>query len=197
MTGWGRNYLLLTMIACYLIPILIVFFQYNENTSSVSRLICDDSCKYYILFFMGLMGAATIGYEMDRGDPISMASIAVILAGIYGLVSINESNPIHYVFAGGVFLAILCFMFRHARDGVLQASFILQVVLGGTLLLSIHENIFFMEVAFILNFAACYLYLHFYEEGKENSAGSNVAHVAYDAHTVVHTINPDATTEMR
>jgi len=192
-----RNYLLFIMIACYLVPILIVFFQYNENTSSVSRLICDDSCKYYILFFMGLMGVATIGYEIDRGDPISMGSIAVILAGIYGLVSIDESNPIHYVFAGGVFLAILSFMCRHAHDGVLWASFVLQSMLGGVLLFSIHENIFFMEVAYIANFAACYLYLHFYEEGKENRAGSNVAHVAYDAQTVVQAISADATAEIR
>ena len=50
-----KNALLLFMIICYLLPIYYVYDNYNLNTS-VSNIICDDNCKYYILCCMFLMG---------------------------------------------------------------------------------------------------------------------------------------------
>lgn len=62
----NKNALLSFMIGCYLLPILMVCYQYQSNPS-VSNIICDETCKDSILFFMGLMGGEhyyTNGNEM-------------------------------------------------------------------------------------------------------------------------------------
>ena len=174
----------------YLIPILFVVWNYNSNLS-VSNVICNDDYKHYILFFMGLMGLVTLMYEMERNDTYSIYSIGTILLGIYGLICYNESNYIHYVFASIVFIGILFFMFKHQHDNVLCFLFITECAIGTHILFFIDDNIFFMEVAYIFNFAVHYLYLHFYE----NNVLSNVAQVAYDDHTVVNAIMEDARVE--
>ena len=50
----NKNALLSFIILCYLLPIMFVYYNYNSN-NSVSNIICDNKCKYYILVFMFLM----------------------------------------------------------------------------------------------------------------------------------------------
>ncbi len=151
------------MIGCYVFPILMVIYQYQSN-SSVSNIICDEACKNSILFFMGLMGVGTLLYEWERNDTYSQLFIFILLVGLYGLISINESNSLHYVFAFFVFTAILCFMIRHCYlttcDTVLSASLFVQILVLLFILSNMNESIFYPEVIYILNFAFYYLYLH-------------------------------------
>ena len=60
----NKNLLLSFMLFSYLLPILFVFYNYNSN-HSVSNIICNNNCKNYILFFMFLMGSATLLYEYE------------------------------------------------------------------------------------------------------------------------------------
>ena len=152
------------MIICYLLPILFVYYSYNSN-NSVSNIICNSNCKNYILFFMFLMGIGTLLYELERNDTYSQIIISVLLIGIYGLICINETNRIHYIFAFLVFIAILFFMIRHCYlsycNTILLSSVILEIFVLLFIIININENIFYGEILYILNFAFYYLYLHF------------------------------------
>jgi len=155
------------MIICYLLPILFVYYSYNSN-NSVSNIICNNSCKNYILFFMFLMGVGTLLYELERNDTYSQIIICVLLIGIYGLICINETNILHYVFAFLVFIAILFFMIRHCYltycNTILLSSLCLQILTLFFIIININENIFYGEIIYILNFAFYYLYLHFIQQ---------------------------------
>jgi hypothetical protein len=159
-----KNELLLFMIICYLFPIYHVYSNYNSNTS-VSNIICDNDCKDNILFYMCLMGVGTLLYEIERNDNYSIFLICILLIGIYGLVYINETNTIHYVFAFSVFIAILGFMVRHCYltdcNIILSSSLFLEMILFLCIIVNVSDNIFYSEIFFILNFAFYYLYLHF------------------------------------
>lgn len=159
----NKNTLLAFMILCYLLPIIFVYSNYNSN-NSVSNIICDNNCKYYILFFMFLMGIGTLLYELERNDKYSQIIIYVLLIGIYGLIYVNEMHIIHYYFASLVFIAILLFMIRHCYltncNVVLITSLFLEIITLFYILININ-NIFFGEIIYILNFAFYYLYLHF------------------------------------
>jgi len=159
----NKNTLLAFMILCYLLPIIFVYYNYNSN-NSVSNIICDNNCKYYILFFMFLMGIGTLLYELERNDKYSQIIIYVLLIGIYGLIYVNEMHIIHYYFASLVFIAILLFMIRHCYltncNVVLITSLFLEIITLFYILININ-NIFFGEIIYILNFAFYYLYLHF------------------------------------
>ena len=154
------------MITCYLVPICYVYFTYNSNTS-VSNIICNDDCKHYILFFMLLMGIGTLLYEFERNDTYSKIAIGILLIGIYGLIYVNETNTMHYIFASLAFMAILFFMIRHCYvigcNSILLSSLILEILVLFIILSNINENIFYGEIVYILNFAFYYLYLHFIE----------------------------------
>jgi hypothetical protein len=160
----NKNILLLFMIICYLLPIMFVFYNYTSN-KSVSNIICDNKCKYYILFFMFLMGLATLLYELERNDKYSQIIIFILLIGIYGLIYVNETNIIHYYFAFVVFIAILYFMIRHCYftncNIILILSLCLQIITLFLIIKNINDNIFYLEIIYILNFAFYYLYLHF------------------------------------
>ena len=159
----NKNTLLAFMILCYLLPIIFVYYNYNSN-NSVSNIICDNNYKYYILFFMFLMGIGTLLYELERNDKYSQIIIYVLLIGIYGLIYVNEMHIIHYYFASLVFIAILLFMIRHCYltncNVVLITSLFLEIITLFYILIDIN-NIFFGEIIYILNFAFYYLYLHF------------------------------------
>jgi len=161
-----KNALLLFMIVCYLLPIYYVYDNYNLNTS-VSNIICDDNCKYYILCCMFLMGIGTMLYEFERNDIYSINLIGILLIGIYGLISVNETNMIHYIFAFLVFGSILLFMIRHCWliecNNILLSSFVLEIITLLFIIININEDIFYGEIIYILNFAFYYLYLHFIE----------------------------------
>ena len=160
----NKHLLLLFMIICYLLPIFIVCYNYNSN-NSVSNIICNNNCKNYILFFMFLMGIATIIYELERKDIYSQILIYILLIGIYRLIFINETFKIHYFFAFLVFISILFFMIRHCYlkkyDIVLLSSLLLEIVILFFIIININKNIFNDEIIYILNFAFYYLYLHF------------------------------------
>jgi hypothetical protein len=162
----NKNVLLSFMIFCYILPILFVYFNYDSN-NSVSNIICNDNCKNYILFFMFLMGIATLLYELERGDVYSQIIIFVLLIGIYFLIYVNETYTIHYFFAFLVFSTILFFMIRHCYlkdcDIILLSSLILEILILFYIIMNINENIFYSEIVYILNFAFYYLYLHFIE----------------------------------
>jgi hypothetical protein len=93
----NKNILLLFMIFCYLLPIYYVYYYYNYN-NSISNIICNNNYKYNILFFMLLMGIGSLLYELERNDNYSIILICLIFIGIYGLVCINETNIIHYMY---------------------------------------------------------------------------------------------------
>jgi hypothetical protein len=160
----NKNILLSFMILCYLLPIMFVCYNYTSN-NSVSNIICDNNCKHYILFFMFLMGIGTLLYELERNDKYSQIIICVLLIGIYGLIYVNETHLIHYYFAVVVFVAILFFMIRQCYltncNVILTSSLCLGIITLFFILTNIHDNIFYSEVIYILNFAFYYLYLHF------------------------------------
>lgn len=162
----NKNVLLMFMLVCYLIPILIVYYNYTSN-NSVSNIICNNNCKHYILFFMFLMGIGTIMYELERNDIYCQIIILILLIGIYGLIYINETNTIHYYFAFAVFISILFFMIRQCYlrdcDILLLSSLFLEILTLIYIIININENIFYGEIIYILNFAFFYLYLHFIE----------------------------------
>jgi len=159
-----KDYILLFMLLCYLIVIILVYNFYN-NSCSISNIICNDECKNIILLFLLLMGIGAILYEIERDDKISLILIILLLIGIYGLISINEKNKIHYIFAFFVFIIILLFMIRHFykkdRDFIVSFSLLLEILILINIILNIEGNIFLSEIIYILNFAIFYLYLHF------------------------------------
>jgi len=160
----NKNLLLFFMIFCYLLPIYYVYNNYNYN-NSVSNIICNNNCKHIILFFMCLMGIATLLYELERNDFYSKILISVLLIGIYGLINVNETNIIHYIFAFLSFIAILFFMIRHCYltncNIILSSSLFLEILMLLFIIININKNIFYGEIIYILNFAFYYLYLHF------------------------------------
>ena len=160
----NKHVLLLFMIVCYTLPIYYVYYYYQSN-HSVSNIICNQDYKYTILFFMLLMGIGTILYEVERNDIYSITLICLLLIGIYGLICINETNIIHYLFAFLVFITILLFMIRHCYliqcNTILQLSLFLEIILLLFIIFNMNKSIFYGEILYILNFAFFYLYLHF------------------------------------
>ena len=128
----NKDSLLTFMIMCYLVPILIVCYNYKSN-KSVSNIICNKKCKYFILFFMFLMGLGTVLYEIERNDKCSQILIYILLIGLCGLININEKYVIHYFFALVVFIAILLFMIRHCYltkcNNILTTSLFIEFIL--------------------------------------------------------------------
>ena len=160
-----KDYCLAFMIACYLVPISLVIYNYQSNPS-VSNLICDDTCKNTITYVMVLMGGGAVLYEWERGDPVSMVIIAILLVGIYGLIRITETDPTHFVFAYLAFAAIMVFMARHSylhrNNWVLWSSLGVEILALLVIVAYMNtNNIFLGEIVYILNFAFFYLYLHF------------------------------------
>ena len=165
-----KDYCLAFMIVCYLVPISLVIYNYQSNPS-VSNLICDDTCKNTITCMMVLMGGGALFYERERGDPVSMVIIGVLLVGLVGLIRITESDPTHFIFAYLAFAAIMGFMVRHSylhrNNWVLWSSLGIEIL--ALLVIAAHmntNNIFLGEIVYILNFALFYLYLHFYENHR-------------------------------
>lgn len=117
---------------------------------------------------MIFMGIFTFLYELERNDTISIIFVTLLLICIFGLIMINEENYIHYVFAYLVFIIILFFMCRHYYltdcNTVLFVSLLVECILLVLLIMSLHDNIFYNEVMYILNFAFfIYIYILFRE----------------------------------
>ena len=156
-----RYFILLFMLLAYVIPIAYVFFAYEGSNHSVSQIICSESCQHIILLSMAVMGWFTLWYEYERGDFISFRYIALLLIGLYGLLWLDESYSIHYLFAACVFTSILGFMYHHWNRGRLFTGlFLLQFVVSIIMLYYMNDDIFLPEVILIANFAVYYLCLH-------------------------------------
>jgi len=120
---------------------------------------------------MFIMAVFTILYEIQR-NLWSLAIIIALLIGIFGVIYIPETSPVHYIFAGTVFVAMIGFMIGHT----LYADYGVHGVYADNLRILLYAQILFMvvtvigvldetpifvvEALFILNFAVFYLYLH-------------------------------------
>lgn len=118
---------------------------------------------------------------------ISILSITVILIGIFGVITVPETNElVHYTFAAAVFFSIIAFMVVHCNECKSSLQFVeyysnLRIILYIQLLFLIitiigvltNAPIFYIEVLFIVNFAVFYLYLH-YITGPRGDDGNNV-----------------------
>ena len=113
----------------------------------------------------------------------SLSAIIVLLLGIFGVIYVPETNPVHYIFAAAAFFAIIGFMTWHTWWHNLRLSdpisdnLRLSDTISDNLRLLLYAQILFMvltvigilqdapifavEALFLMNFAVFYLYLHF------------------------------------
>ena len=116
------------------------------------------------------MGFFTVLYESGRKDIVSFVSILLLLVGIYGVILIEETQPIHYVFAFTAFISILMFMFRNrtnnkydlflcSTNAILFFLLILSIIFGQENTSTI--GIFGYEIGFLIFFTIFYFTLHF------------------------------------
>ena len=162
-----HNILLLCMITTFLFLVAYIYCNYCKNPS-ISNIITSDDCKYIILLGIIVMNIFTILYEIERKDNISLLIIIFLLIGIYGVIFIKEENNFHYIFAAVVFLAIISFMIKHFlynkknnKNKILFILLLLQSLLFIITLSNLDNNIFFLEVFYIITFAVFYIVLHF------------------------------------
>lgn len=181
------------MLAAYAIPIMFVYYKYRTAATATTRsissiitskepfitfsenttpLLCMASAiqdRHFIAGCMFIMAGFTVLYEYQR-QRWSLATILVLLCGIFGVIFIPEQNHAHYIFAGAAFFAIVAFMVWHTFCGtsidihdnlriLLYAQILFMVI---TVIGVIQDTaIFAIEALFLLNFAIFYLYLHF------------------------------------
>jgi hypothetical protein len=192
-----QNTLLTLMLASYLAPIGFVYYKYTaaaSGTRSISSIItsceplysCENNTggggtqqqqrpplfqeRHFLAACMFIMAVFTILYEIQR-NLWSLAIIIALLIGIFGVIYIPETSPVHYIFAGTVFVAMIGFMIGHtlyADYGVHGVHDNLRILLYAQILFMVvtvigvldETPIFVVEALFILNFAVFYLYLH-------------------------------------
>ena len=145
----------------------------NSLPMTVSITLMNEKTNGIIFASMLSMGFFTIMYEIERKDIVSFVSILFLLIGIYGVILIEETQPIHYLFAFIAFISIQAFMFRNITSNYLLALCMLNFGLMLFLFNCILSNLFFLsarenndnfsfvvsEVLFILVFAMFYLSL--------------------------------------
>jgi hypothetical protein len=188
------NTLLTSMLASYLAPIGFVYYKYTtaaDGARSISSIItsceplfsCDNDTgggwqctqqslslfqeRHFIAASMFIMACFTILYEIQR-NLWSLAIIIALLIGIFGVIYIPETIPVHYIFAGTVFFAMIGFMTAHTLYTDYGVHDNLRILLYAQLLFMVitvigvldETPIFAVEALFILNFAVFYLYLH-------------------------------------
>ena len=163
-----NHVLLLGMLISYAIPILYVQTKFQTDTT-LSDIICDETCKNTILFFMIIMGIFTILYEtIHRKDTESIVYISILLLSIYGLLNYGPETIYHFLFAIASFFCIFAFMVHHTYKtnspllfGFTFANYL--VMLG--MILFVKDDIILCECAYLFFFAIFYLYLHFTNVG--------------------------------
>ena len=149
------------MLGSYAVPIYAVTSAYADNLT-VSSLLKDNTL---ILQCMGVMGFFTLLYEWSRDNVASLLAIASLLAGIYGLLLIDESQWLHYVFATTAIGSINAFMWIHATSWIGTFAATLQSFISLDIayeLCNEGNSIFVQEVAVLALFAIQYLGLHFF-----------------------------------
>jgi hypothetical protein len=159
-----KHILLIAMFISYSIPIIYVYHQFEIDTT-LSDIICDDSCKYNILFYMMIMGIFTILYEIQRNDIESIFYISIILITIYGLLQNGVETIMHFVFAIFCLLCIFCFMVHHSYKTNSIFLIFLTIISYWIILymtIFIQTDIIISECLYILCFGLFYIYLHFW-----------------------------------
>lgn len=143
----------------------------NSLPMTVSSTLMDEKTNGIIFGSMLSMGFFTIMYESGRKCWVSFMAILLLLIGIYGVILIEENEPIHYVFASMVFISIMTFMCWNITSKYLLALCILNFglifylfgyILSNLFFFSAIENTFLFlvsEVIFIVVFAVFYLSL--------------------------------------
>lgn len=188
-----QTMILVVMILAYIAPIAFVYYKYNNTadsatcTRSISSIITSEEpffkdiaplfqTRYVIALCMLTMAAFTLVYEYQRcidymnSRMWSLASIAVLLIGIFGVIFIPEHDSTHYVFAGAAFIAIVGFMIGHTFCAGAGIHDILRILLYAQILFMIvtvigvlqDSSIFTIEALFLANFAVFYFYLHYH-----------------------------------
>ena len=158
-----HHFLLLGMLISYAIPIIYVQTKFQTNTT-LSDIICDETCKNTILFYMTIMGIFTILYEtIHRSKDIeSRIYISILLLSIYGLLNYGPETDIHYLFAITSFFCIFAFMVQNTKkDTILGIFTFLNYMILLSLTLCIKDDYMISECAYLFFFAAFYIYLHF------------------------------------
>jgi hypothetical protein len=185
------------MLLAYIAPVAFVYYKYNTATAtaaatrSISSIITSQEpffnevaplfqTRYFIAVCMLIMTGFTVMYEYQRcvdymnSRMWSLASISVLLIGIFGVIFIPEHNPVHYIFAAAAFFAIVGFMIGHTFcDSIAAAADIhdiLRIFLYAQFLFMLvtvigvlqDAAIFAIEALFLANFAVFYFYLHYH-----------------------------------
>ena len=141
--------------------------------------------RHFIAACMFVMAIFTVLYEHQRCEMYlnsarwSLSAIVVLLLGIFGVIYVPETNPVHYIFAAAAFFAIIGFMTWHTCRHDLRISDNLRLSdpISDNLRLLLYAQFLFMvvtvigvlqdapifavEALFLMNFAVFYLYLHF------------------------------------
>ena len=145
--------------------------------------------RHFIAACMFVMAIFTLLYEHQRSEMYlnsarwSLSAIIVLLLGIFGVIYVPETNPVHYIFAAAAFFAIIGFMTWHTWWHNLRLSdpisdnLRLSDTISDNLRLLLYAQILFMvltvigilqdapifavEALCLMNFAVFYLYLHF------------------------------------
>ena len=177
-------------------PVIQLSLGDREDSSPALELELALTSRHILIGCMSLMTIFTLLYEYQRDyyadtapEPalatdtdavvcnkhISILSVVVILIGIFGVITVPETNElVHYTFAAAVFFSIVAFMVVHCNECKSSLQFAdyysnLRIILYIQLLfLTItiigvltNTHIFYIEVLFIVNFAIFYLYLHY------------------------------------
>ena len=189
----NQTMILVVMLLAYIAPIAFVYYKYNNTTDSksISSIITSEEpffndisplfqTRYVIATCMLIMAIFTLVYEYQRcidymnSRMWSLASITVLLIGIFGVIFIPEHDSTHYVFAGAAFIAIVGFMIGHTFcagvDTNTDIHDILRILLYAQFLFMLvtvmgvlqDAAIFAIEALFLANFAVFYLYLHYH-----------------------------------
>jgi hypothetical protein len=191
----NQTIILTLMLLAYFAPVAFVYYKYNTatdsatGTRSISSIITSQEpffgevaplfqTRYFIAVCMLIMTGFTVMYEYQRcvdymnSRMWSLASISVLLVGIFGVIFIPEQNPVHYIFAAAAFFAIVGFMTGHTfcMSAAAEIHDILRILLYAQILFMVvtmigvlqDAAIFSIEALFLLNFAVFYLYLHYH-----------------------------------
>ena len=162
---------LIYMLFSYALCIYFLYDAYQSQChSSISGIVQDENCQKNILFSMGLLAGFTLLYEIGRECFHSFLSILGLLIGIFGVIFIEETQEIHYLFGFLAFISIFGFMFwntwKHSITSsflfpffaIFYASFISMIY---CLIFDIKTGFFYSEITCCLIFAVFYLFLHY------------------------------------
>ena len=186
----NQTILLIFMLLAYIAPVAFVYYKYNTGVPrSISSIITSHEpffndiaplfqTRYFIAACMFIMATFTLLYEYQRcvehmnSRMWSLASIAVLLIGIFGVIFIPEHDSTHYVFAAAAFFAIVGFMTGHTFCAGADTDIhdILRIFLYAQFLFMLvtvigvlqDAAIFAIEALFLANFAVFYFYLHYH-----------------------------------